>query len=100
MPPGRFGGSLPPPHRKYSHLCDPVEVSESRPGDVLVRVGAIVFAVGAVATMITVAPLFLGADPLPTFAYVMSMLMGVGFLVAAVGLLRTVAHQRAQARSR
>nr|WP_234347330.1 hypothetical protein [Streptomyces specialis] len=76
----------------------------SRPGDVLVRVGGVVFAVGAVATLITVIPLFIGADPLPTAAYVVSMLMGVGFLIAGAGLVRSIGHQRradraAQARS-
>ncbi|ATW49186.1 hypothetical protein ACWGJT_17100 [Streptomyces xantholiticus] len=69
------------------------------PGDGLVRAGAIVFIVGAVATLVTVAPLFLGTDPFPTVAYAVSMLMGVGFLVAAAGVLRSIAAQRRQARS-
>lgn len=65
----------------------------------MVRTGAIVFFVGAVATMVTVAPLFLGSDPFPSFAYAVCMLMGVGFLIAAAGVLRGVAVQRRQARS-
>jgi hypothetical protein len=69
------------------------------PGDGLVRVGAIVFIIGAVATVITVAPLFLGTDPFPSIAYGLSMLMGVGFLVAAAGVLRSIAAQRRQAAS-
>ncbi|MEU0370061.1 hypothetical protein ABZ070_07315 [Streptomyces sp. NPDC006283] len=69
------------------------------PGDGLVRAGAIVFIVGAVATLVTVAPLFLGTEPFPTVAYAVSMLMGVGFLVAAAGVLRSIAAQRRQARS-
>ncbi|MDQ1010036.1 hypothetical protein ACWD0A_09295 [Streptomyces sp. NPDC002867] len=69
------------------------------PGDVLVRVGGIVFVVGAVATLVTVAPLFLGTEPFPTVAYAVSMLMGVGFLIAAAGVLRSVAAQRRQAKS-
>ncbi|MEW2579801.1 hypothetical protein [Streptomyces syringium] len=69
-----------------------------RAGDLLVRVGAIVFLVGAVATLATVAPLFLGADPLPPAAYFVCMLMGVGFLVAGAGVLRSIAEQRRQAR--
>ncbi|MGK5531814.1 hypothetical protein [Streptomyces sp. URMC 129] len=71
----------------------------NRPGDVLVRVGGVVFAVGAVATLVTVIPLFIGADPLPTAAYVVSMLMGVGFLIAGAGLVRSIAHQRRQDRA-
>ncbi|MEV4428431.1 hypothetical protein ACN9M0_20725 [Streptomyces sp. R-07] len=75
-----------------------VPVDDSAPGDGLVKAGVIVFAIGAVATLVTVAPLFLGTDPFPTVAYLVSMLMGVGFLVAAAGVLRSVAAQRRQAR--
>ncbi|GAA3050125.1 hypothetical protein FHS39_000890 [Streptomyces olivoverticillatus] len=70
-----------------------------RAGDLLVRTGAVVFLVGAVATLATVAPLFLGADPLPSAAYFVCMLMGVGFLIAAAGVLRSIAAQRRQARA-
>ncbi|MGW4239366.1 hypothetical protein ACWEJP_21530 [Streptomyces sp. NPDC004749] len=69
------------------------------PGDGLVRIGAIVFIVGAVATVVTVAPLFLGSRPFPTVAYLVSMLMGVGFLVAGAGVLRSVGAQRRRAKA-
>ncbi|MEV6786745.1 hypothetical protein [Streptomyces sp. NPDC051098] len=69
------------------------------PGDGLVRAGAIVFIVGAVATLVTVAPLFLGTEPFPSIAYAVCMLMGVGFLIAAAGVLRSIAVQRRAARS-
>lgn len=69
-------------------------VSTNQAGDGLVRVGGVVFAVGAVATLITVIPLLVGAEPLPTAAYLVSMLMGVGFFVAGCGLARSVAVQR------
>ncbi|MER5312249.1 hypothetical protein ABT034_31225 [Streptomyces sp. NPDC002773] len=72
--------------------------NDSAPGDGLVKAGVILFAVGAVATLVTVAPLFLGTDPFPTVAYTVSMLMGVGFLVAGAGVLRAIAAQRRQAR--
>jgi hypothetical protein len=65
----------------------------------LVKIGAIVFFVGALATLATVAPLFLGMSPLPTAAYLVSMLMGVGFLIAGAGVLKSIAEQRRQARS-
>ncbi|MET8678933.1 hypothetical protein ABZW18_15495 [Streptomyces sp. NPDC004647] len=76
----------------------------SSPGDRLVRIGAIVFVIGAVATLATVAPLFLnmaglGVEPLPSAAYFVCMLMGVGFAIAAAGVLRSVAAQRRQAES-
>jgi hypothetical protein len=69
-------------------------------GELLVRVGALVFAVGAVATLATVTPLLIGAEPPPgprgpgwcphpTAAYAVSMLMAVGFAIAAAGLLRS-----------
>ncbi|MEV5280977.1 MULTISPECIES: hypothetical protein [unclassified Streptomyces] len=69
------------------------------PGDRLVRVGAVVFFVGALATLVTVAPLFLHTAPFPSFAYLVCMLMGVGFLIAGAGVLRSIAAQRRQART-
>ncbi|MFD0143840.1 MULTISPECIES: hypothetical protein [unclassified Streptomyces] len=72
---------------------------ESAPGDGLVRAGAIVFIIGAVATLVTVAPLFLGTEPFPPIAYAVCMLMGVGFLVAGAGVLRSIGAQRRQARA-
>lgn len=66
----------------------------SRPGDLLVRSGGVVFLVGAVATVVTVAPLFLGTEPFPAPAYFVCMLMGVGFALAAAGLVRSARSQR------
>lgn len=63
-------------------------------GDLLVRIGAIVFVVGAVGTLATVAPLLLGTRRLPTPAYFVSMLMGVGLALALLGLLRSALAQR------
>lgn len=71
----------------------------SAPGDGLVRVGVIVFIVGAVATLVTMAPLFLGTEPFPSVAYAVCMLMGVGFLIAAAGVLRSIAAQRRETKS-
>ncbi|MCP9958459.1 MULTISPECIES: hypothetical protein [Streptomyces] len=70
----------------------------SLPGDGLIRAGAVLFVIGAIATLVTVAPLFLGTEPFPTAVYLVAMLMGVGFLVAAAGVLRSIAAQRRQAR--
>ncbi|MFF5566092.1 hypothetical protein ACFY7Z_05955 [Streptomyces sp. NPDC012623] len=69
------------------------------PGDGLVRIGAIVFIVGALATLITVAPLFLGSDPFPSVAYLVCMLMGVGFVIAGAGVLRSIGAQRRLAKA-
>ncbi|NEC24937.1 hypothetical protein [Streptomyces parvus] len=67
-----------------------MSTTPSGAGDRLVQVGAIVFFVGALATLVTVAPLFLGTDPFPPVAYGVCMLMGVGFLIAGVGVVRSV----------
>ncbi|MFE2876645.1 hypothetical protein ACFXG6_16600 [Streptomyces roseus] len=72
---------------------------EARPGDGLVRAGGVVFIVGAVATLATMAPLFLDTDPFPSYAWAVCMLMGVGFLISAAGVLRSAAAQRRAARA-
>ncbi|MFE9248609.1 hypothetical protein [Streptomyces sp. NPDC007088] len=59
--------------------------------------GTVLFVVGALATLVTIAPLLLGTDPFPTVAYAVCMLMAVGFVTAAVGLLYGVAAQRRSA---
>jgi hypothetical protein len=69
------------------------------PGDRLIRAGAIVFFLGALATLVTLAPLFLHAKPFPTYMFGLSMLMGVGFLIAGAGVLRSIAAGRRQARA-
>lgn len=66
----------------------------SHAGDLLVRIGGTVFLLGALATLVTVAPLFLGTEPFPAPAYFVCMLMAVGFVLAAAGLVRSAAHQR------
>ncbi|WP_405186566.1 hypothetical protein OG582_21870 [Streptomyces anulatus] len=66
-----------------------MSTTPSGAGDRLVQVGAIVFFVGALATLVTVAPLFLGTDPFPPVAYAVCMLMGAGFLIAGAGVVRS-----------
>ena len=83
-----------------SNLPYPCRVTDETrtPGDLLVRTGAIVFVIGAVATLITITPLFIGSRPLPTVAYLVCMLMGVGFALALGGLLRSARAQRRRIR--
>lgn len=69
-------------------------------GDLLVRIGAIVFLVGAVGTVATVAPLLLHTRRLPTPAYFVSMLMGLGLAIALAGLLRAAMAQRTPSATR
>ncbi|MCU7823333.1 hypothetical protein [Kitasatospora sp. DSM 101779] len=66
-------------------------------GDALVRVGAIVFAVGALATLVTFVPLFFDLTRLPTAAYWICMLMPLGFLLSLAGLLTTARAERRRA---
>lgn len=56
------------------------------------------FFLGTVATLVTVAPLFLGTTPFPTYMFGLSMLMGVGFLIAGAGVLQSIAAGRRRAR--
>ncbi|GAB1329016.1 MULTISPECIES: hypothetical protein [unclassified Streptomyces] len=79
-------------------MRDKTQPNSAAPGDGLIRAGAIVFFLGTVATMVTVAPLFLGAKPFPTYMFGLSMLMAVGFLIAGAGVLRSIAAGRRQAR--
>jgi hypothetical protein len=71
-----------------------VTTETPQPGDALVRVGAILFLIGAVATVITVAPMFLHLTRLPTPAYFVCMVMPLGFAVALFGLLKSARSQR------
>ncbi len=63
-------------------------------GDAYVRAGAIVFGVGAVATLVTFVPLFFDLPRLPTLAYWLCMLMPLGFLLSLTGLLLSARAQR------
>ncbi|MFE6523660.1 hypothetical protein [Streptomyces sp. NPDC057794] len=80
-------------------MRDKTQTNSAAPGDRLVRAGAVVFFIGAVATLVTVAPLFLGTTPFPTFMFGLSMLMAVGFMMAGAGVLRSVSAGRRQARA-
>ncbi|GAA3821886.1 hypothetical protein ACFS5L_20075 [Streptomyces phyllanthi] len=79
-------------------MRDKTQTNSAEPGDRLIRAGSIVFFLGAVATLVTVAPLFLGTTPFPTYMFGLSMLMGVGFLVAGAGVFQSIAAGRRRAR--
>ncbi|MEV5882651.1 hypothetical protein AB0L74_08030 [Streptomyces sp. NPDC052020] len=80
-------------------MRDKTQPNSAAPGDRLIRAGAVVFFIGAVATVVTVAPLFLGTTPFPAYMFGLSMLMGAGFLIAGAGVLRSIAAGRRQARA-
>jgi hypothetical protein len=79
---------------------DKTQANSAGAGERLIRAGAIVFFVGAVATLVTVAPLLLDTTPFPTYMFGLSMLMGVGFLIAGAGVFQSIADGRRQARGR
>ncbi|OKJ11902.1 hypothetical protein [Kitasatospora sp. CB01950] len=66
-------------------------------GEVLVRVGGVVFGVGTLATVVTFVPFLFHLQRLPSIAYGLSMLMPAGLLLALVGLFTTA---RAESRRR
>ncbi|MES4886559.1 hypothetical protein [Streptomyces sp. NPDC096012] len=78
-------------------MPDNTQTNSAAPGDRLIRAGAVVFFIGAAATLVTVAPLFFGAKPFPTYMFGLSMLMAVGFLIAGAGVLRSISAGRRQA---
>ncbi|MEW2130746.1 hypothetical protein [Streptomyces sp. NPDC005435] len=80
-------------------MRDKTQTNSAGPGDGLIRAGVIVFFAGALATLVTVTPLFLGAKPFPTYMFGLSMLMAVGFLTAGAGVLRSASAGRKQARA-
>lgn len=80
-------------------MRDKTQPNSAEAGDRLIRAGAIVFFAGAVATLVTVAPLLLGTTPFPTYMFGLSMLMGVGFLLAGAGVFQSIAAGRRQARA-
>nr|WP_254878999.1 hypothetical protein [Streptomyces sp. NA04227] len=52
-----------------------------------------------IATVVTVVPLLLDTTPFPTFMFLLSMLMGVGFLISGIGLIQSISAQRRAART-
>ena len=70
--------------------------SSRRPGDRLVLAGAALFGLGLIATLVTVAPFFLGAARVPTAAYLVAVLATpLGIALALVGMLRGNRSRRA-----
>ena len=60
----------------------------ARPGERLVRAGALVFGVGLLAALAVVVPFFRGRTDAPLVLTLLTLLMPVGLGVALSGLLR------------
>ena len=66
----------------------------AQPGDLLVRVGAVVFTVGLLATVVIVVPFFFGRSDAPLGPALAALLMPVGLGIALSGLLRSARRGR------
>ncbi|MGW4380037.1 hypothetical protein [Kitasatospora sp. NPDC004531] len=66
-------------------------------GEIVVRVGGVVFGLGTLATVVTFIPFLFHLRRLPSIAYGLSMLMPLGMLLALIGLFLTA---RAESRRR
>ena len=64
------------------------------PGDRLMRVGAVITAVGIVCTVIAIIPLVIPSLALPSAWWFLSMLIGVGLVLVIAGLLRSSRARR------
>lgn len=62
-----------------------------------VGVGAVVFGVGLLASLVTLVPLFLDSEPMPTAVQLLTALAPVGAAIALFGLVRA---SRADTRAR
>jgi hypothetical protein len=71
---------------------------QSRPGDRLVRLGALVFAVGLVDALFVIVPFFLGRTDAPLPLALGMVLLPVGLGIALSGLLRSARRGRRRAR--
>ncbi len=64
----------------------------------MVRLGSVLFAVGAVCTLVAVSALLTGAA-LPGAMWFLAMLVGAGFLLVSAGLWRTARHRSGTVRA-
>jgi VIT1/CCC1 family predicted Fe2+/Mn2+ transporter len=60
---------------------------DPRPGEGLVRAGAVVFAIGVVGVLLAVVPFFFGRSDAPSWTALTASLLPVGLGIALVGLL-------------
>ena len=66
----------------------------ARPGDRLVRAGAVLFAAGLIATVAIIVPFFFGRSDAPLGLALAALLMPVGLGVALSGMLRSARRGR------
>lgn len=62
--------------------------------DLVMRVGAIVTAIGLACLIVAILPLFLPALELPSAMWFLSMLTGVGIVIICIGLVLSARSRR------
>ena len=67
---------------------------DSRPGEGLVRAGAVVFTLGVVGVLLAVVPFFLGRSDAPSWTALLASLLPVGLGISLLGLLRGARARR------
>ena len=67
---------------------------QRKPGDRIMRVGAIVTVVGLICTLIAILPLVIPSLSLPSAWWFLSMLTGVGLAIVLIGLLVSALSRR------
>lgn len=77
---------------------EPLRYDDPAPGDRMVTGGAVLFGVGLAAALVTLVPLFVRSDPLPTAVYLTAGLAPVGLALALVGMLRGARSRRERLR--
>jgi VIT1/CCC1 family predicted Fe2+/Mn2+ transporter len=81
VPARSYSGRVARNRGKHAAPDDP------RPGERLVRAGALVFAVGVVGALLAVVPFFFGRQDAPSWTALTASLLPVGLGLALVGLL-------------
>ena len=67
---------------------------QARPGEQMVRAGALLFGLGVVGVLASVVPFLLGRDDAPLWTTLLASLLPVGLGLALLGLLRGARARR------
>lgn len=70
--------------------------TERHRGDLLMRIGGWITAVGLLFTVIAILPLLMPSLELPSWLWFAAMLTGVGLIVLFVGLARSAGSRRSR----
>ena len=74
-------------------MAGPSEAPTAR-ADLVMRVGAIVTAIGLACTVVAILPLLLPSLTMPSAMWFLAMLTGVGIIIVCVGLVMSARSRR------